>query len=195
MGGVQPSARRPVTASDFGPTEPVKIRGGRLGGRVQAGHVVELPVEGHRLAAAGQRPDQRDRLGHGAHRGPAVEPGHAEFLDHVPDRPRPDAQQDPPAGQRGQRRDRARQHGRGAAGQVGDGHQAGDPLGPPEEERDQRVRVQLGAEIRVVGDGEQVQAVPVRLRDEADGLSRGGGIRAVPGAQPGAEQDMAIWHW
>jgi hypothetical protein len=27
MGGIQPSASRPVTASDFGPTEPVRTRG------------------------------------------------------------------------------------------------------------------------------------------------------------------------
>jgi len=109
--------------------------------------------------------------------------------------PRPDAQQDPPPGQRGQRRDRARQHGRGTAGQVGDRHQAGDPFGLAEEERDQRVRVQLGAEIRMVGDGEQVQAVAVRLGDEIDRLGRRGGIRTIPRAQPDAEQDIAIRHW
>src|ERR1035437_286258 len=76
-------------------------------------------------------------------------------------KPRADAQQDPPPGQRGQRRDRARQHGRGTAGQVGNRHQAGDPLGLAEEERDQRVRVQPGTEIRMVAaEGPGECAVP-----------------------------------
>jgi hypothetical protein len=35
-------------------------------------HLVELPVEGHRVSPAGQRADQRDRLGHRAHRGSAL---------------------------------------------------------------------------------------------------------------------------
>jgi len=64
-------------------------------------------------------------------RGPAVEAGYAE---------------------------RARQHGRRTAGQVRDGHHAGDAFGPAEQEPGQRVRVQLVPEVRVIGHGEQVGA-------------------------------------
>jgi hypothetical protein len=168
--------------------------GSGRGRRVQAIHVVELAVEGDRVSPAGQRADQRDRLGHGAHRGPAVEPGDAELGDHVPDRPGPDAQDDPAAGQRGQRGERARQHRRGTAGQVGHGHHAGDAFGPAEQEPGQRVRVQFVAEVRVVGHGEQVQAVPVGLGGEPDAPGRVGGIRAVPLAKRGTEQDIVSWH-
>jgi len=167
---------------------------GRRRGRVQAIHVVELAVEGDRLPPAGQRADQRHRLGHGAHRGPAVQPGDTELDDHVPDRARADAQHDPAAGQHGQRAERAGQHGRGAAGQVGDGHQAGDAFGLAEQEPGQRVRVQLVAEVRVVGHGEQIQAVPVGLGGEPDPPGRVGGIRAVPLAKGGTEQDIVIRH-
>jgi hypothetical protein len=58
----------------------------------------------------------------------------------------------------------------------------------------QRVRVQLVPEVRVVGHGEQVQAVPVGLSREPDAPGRAGGIRAVPLAKRGTEQDIMIWH-
>jgi hypothetical protein len=46
----------------------------------------------------------------------------------------------------------------------------------------------------VVGHGEQVQAVPVGLGGEPDAPGRVSGIRAVPLAKRGTEQDMAIGH-
>jgi hypothetical protein len=125
---------------------------------------------------------------------PPPSPGDAELGDHVPDRPGPDAPDDPPAGQRGQGGERARQYGRGAAGQVGDGDHARDAFGLAEQEPGQRVRVQLVAEVRVVGHGEQVQAVPVGLGTEPDAPGRVGGIRAVPLAQRGTEQDIVSGH-
>src|SRR6185437_1945537 len=76
----------------------------------------------------------------------------------------------------------------------GDGHHAGDAFGPAEQEPGQRVRVQLVAEVRVVGHGEQVQAVPVGLGAEPDAPGRVSGIRAVPLAKRGTEQDIVSWH-
>jgi len=46
----------------------------------------------------------------------------------------------------------------------------------------------------VVGHGEQVQAVPVGLGGEPDAPGRVGGIRAIPLAKGGTEQDIVIWH-
>jgi len=67
------------------------------------------------------------------HCGPAVQPGHAKFHDHVPDRPRPDPEHDPASGQRGQRRDRAGQHRCGTGGQAGNRNRTRDLPGPPQE--------------------------------------------------------------
>jgi hypothetical protein len=53
---------------------------------------------------------------------------------------------------------------------------------------------QIAGQVRVIGDGEQVQAVPVCLNDELNRIGRAGDVRAVPGAQPDAEQYIAIWH-
>jgi hypothetical protein len=63
-----------------------------------------------------------------------------------------------------------------------------------EEERDQRVRVQLCAEIGVIGDGEQVEPVPVRLAGEPGGRAPAADVRAIPGAQRGAEKYPPICH-
>jgi hypothetical protein len=46
----------------------------------------------------------------------------------------------------------------------------------------------------MVGHGEQVQAVPVGPGSEPDAPGRVGGIRAVPLAKRGPEQDIMIWH-
>jgi hypothetical protein len=63
-----------------------------------------------------------------------------------------------------------------------------------EEEREHRVRVQLLAEVRVVGEGKQIQARSVRLPGKPSRFRRIADINAVPGAQSGAEHHLAIWH-
>lgn len=145
-------------------------------GRFDPAHLVELAEEGDRFAPAGQGAHQRDRLLQRAHRLAGAEPGPAEPLDVVPQPAGADPEHDPAAGQGRQGGERAGEHRRGPAGQVGHVRQPGDARGGTEDEAQRGVRVQPVPVVRMVRGGEQVEAGPVGLHAEPDDLGRPGGL-------------------
>jgi hypothetical protein len=57
---------------------------------------------------------------------------------------------------------------------------------------DSDVIIQLVAEIRMIGDREQIEAIPPRLTGQPRRINCPADINAIPGAQPTAEQHTPI---
>ena len=119
---------------------------------------------------------------------------HQNSLDHVPDRPRPRCQRSPPTAWTAASSCAPARARDGWAGSL-TSPCLWQSVGLAEEERDQRVRGGFCHTIRMVGDGEQVQAVQVRLGDQLDRLSRRGGVRpfAPPSTRTRTRTDKLGW--
>ena len=149
-------ARAPASRPPGGSAAP---RGGRRGPRRRptAARMTSIASS----SASTDSPGVRRRA---AHRG-----------DRVPERAGAQPELGPPAGEDVERRHRPRQHGGRAQRQVEDVGGERDPLGPRRDERQQRPGVQEPRLVRVVLEGDQVEAGPLgehREGDDAAGVAR-----------------------